>query len=291
MLHYSGIDEAGLGPILGPFCAASTTFYSPSPLKELLADQQKKLFYVDDSKKVYQGKNGLYRLELNILSFYLLLHGQIPKDTMSFIPSMKTLWNSDNIELPIIAKREEIYEKADKIKDVFDQRGIRLIDIKRTAVSAENFNKLIDIWDNKSVVCQKIINPLILSTTNIQTTHQMVIDKQGGRKFYKEYLDTLLNSSVEIIREEPNHSQYKKDNMDIHFRAKADSSNFCVALSSMFAKYMREVSMAGFNNYWIRQYPELKRTAGYYTDGIRFINQLKDKNLEPQNIDTLIRKK
>lgn len=292
MKNYSGIDEAGLGPILGPYCATSTTFLSNEPLKELFQDQQKKLFYVDDSKKVYQGKHGLSKLELNVLSFYTLLKGEIPKTTSEFIPSLKSEWNlKEDLELPLITDKDLIYQKADAINKLFNKRGVKLIDIKRTAVSPKNFNILLDDLSNKSVVCQKIIEPLIYSVINGDSNHNIVIDKQGGRKFYKEYLDSITMESVDIIKEENNHSHYRLGNVDIHFMAKADSSSFPVALSSMFSKYMREISMMSFNSYWEKIIPGIKRTAGYYTDGIRFIGDIKSSNKLPIDPDTLIRKK
>lgn len=293
MQNYSGIDEAGLGPILGPFCAAVTTFSAPEPLKELLKDVQKKLFYVDDSKKVYQGKNGLNRLELNVLTFFTMLNGEIPPDINSFIPTLKSKWNmEDNTTLPVTANRDEIYKKATEVGNLFKERGIELLSIKRSAVSPVDFNHLLDKWDNKSIACQKIINPLLLSVMNHGENHEIVIDKQGGRKFYKEYLDELFGmGNTQIIKEENNHSHYQIGTKHIHFMAKADSTNFAVALSSMFAKYMRELSMISFNKYWQKQIPEIKRTAGYYTDGIRFIEDLKNNSLLPHNRDIIIRKK
>ena len=43
-----------------------------------------------------------------------------------------------------------------------------------------------------------------------------------------------------------------------------------VALASMVSKYVREVSMKSFNEFWRRQLPELKPTAGYPQDAKRF---------------------
>ncbi len=289
---YSGIDEAGLGPILGPFTATNTTFSAPEPLLDLLKDQQKKLFYVDDSKKVFQGKNGLEKLEINVLSFYYLLTGTVPGSLQSFIPSLKSPWYRDELILPLKVTNSQIVEKADKIGKLFLERDIKLLDIKRSAVGANNFNLLLDNWENKSIACQKIVNPLIQSTINNKTDHTLVIDKQGGRKFYKEYLESLIpGSQVKIILEENNHSHYYVDGIDIHFKAKADSTSFAVALSSMFSKYMREIAMRSFNDYWTKEIPDLKPTAGYYTDGVRFIDDLKLNGVLPEDIDILRRKK
>lgn len=289
---YSGIDEAGLGPILGPFCAASTTMQSPQNLKELLKDIPKKLFYVDDSKKVYQGKYGFQRLELNVLAFYTVLGRELPESINSFIPTLNSDWNIQNSSLPISVTKDQVYSSAESIRNIFNDRGIKLLDIKRTVVSPADFNKLIDIWDNKSIVCQKIINPLLRNCIDKTSEHEIVVDKQGGRKFYKEYLDSLLeNSNTEILFEQDNHSSYKTKRANIHFMAKADSNNFTVALSSMFSKYMRELAMISFNKYWQERIPDLKPTAGYYTDGIRFISELQSHGIMPINRDSLVRKK
>ena len=43
-----------------------------------------------------------------------------------------------------------------------------------------------------------------------------------------------------------------------------------VALSSIVAKYAREVSMTVFNRYWRRHDPDLRPTAGYPVDARRF---------------------
>lgn len=292
MQYYSGIDEAGLGPILGPFCATSITFKSNSELKQLLKDQQKKLFYVDDSKKVYSGKYGLKRLEENILAFYALLNGNIPENSTEFIPSLSSIWNREEvISLPVTVTKDHILEKAEKIGSLLKSRGVEIVDIKRTAISPENFNLLLDRWENKSVVCQKIIEPLISSAIKERDVHNLIIDKQGGRKFYKEFLHHITGYEMDIIRELDNISSYKLATLNISFMAKADSESFPVALASMFSKYMREISMMSFNRYWQKKVPGLKETAGYYTDGMRFIDDLKINDLLPENRDSIIRKK
>ncbi len=42
----------------------------------------------------------------------------------------------------------------------------------------------------------------------------------------------------------------------------------------MTAKYLRELSMAAFNEFWQRHVPDLKPTAGYPRDAERFHRQI-----------------
>ena len=46
-----------------------------------------------------------------------------------------------------------------------------------------------------------------------------------------------------------------------------------VALASMISKYTREALMSRFNTWWQTHLPALAPTAGYYSDGVRFIEQ------------------
>lgn len=286
---FSGVDEAGLGPILGPFCGTAVSLSSPGDPMDLLKDVNGKLFTVDDSKKVYKGKYGLKRLELNVLGFYYILGSSLPESVQDFIPSLGTKWYQNRMQLPVANTREEIINHSRVIDEELKRRGISIVDIKRTSVTEKDFNLLIDRYDNKSLVIQKIITPLLLSVIKQEDTLDIVVDKQGGRKFYLDFLDEITNESGSIVYEENNSSKYRYSFGTVEFKAKADSSSFPVALASMFSKYMREISMALFNQYW-NSLTTIKHTAGYYVDGMRFIKELEEKGILPDR-DTLIRKK
>jgi hypothetical protein len=49
----------------------------------------------------------------------------------------------------------------------------------------------------------------------------------------------------------------------------------CVALASMFAKYIREVCMKQFNAFWAKHVPGIKPTAGYPLDAKRFYEEIR----------------
>ena len=60
----------------------------------------------------------------------------------------------------------------------------------------------------------------------------------------------------------------------IIFREKAETQCMAVALASMLSKYLREALMRRFNAFWASQMPEVVPTAGYYSDGTRFLRDI-----------------
>ena len=59
--------------------------------------------------------------------------------------------------------------------------------------------------------------------------------------------------------------------ISIRFMPKADRDDKAVALASMAAKYTRELSMRAFNEFFGELQDDLKPTAGYTTDGRRWL--------------------
>ena len=51
----------------------------------------------------------------------------------------------------------------------------------------------------------------------------------------------------------------------------------------MTAKYLRELAMRPFNAFWQRHVPELKATAGYNTDALRFFKDIRVRAEAAQN--------
>jgi hypothetical protein len=64
----------------------------------------------------------------------------------------------------------------------------------------------------------------------------------------------------------------QRQQVHLHFRERAESQCLPVAMASMLSKYLREAMMRRFNAWWRGLLPELAPTAGYYNDGVRFLN-------------------
>jgi len=66
----------------------------------------------------------------------------------------------------------------------------------------------------------------------------------------------------------------------IIFTEKAEEKCLAVATAAMLSKYLREALMRRFNAFWITHVPMVAPTAGYYTDGMRFLRDIEPKRQE-----------
>jgi hypothetical protein len=101
-----------------------------------------------------------------------------------------------------------------------------------------------------------------------------------GRVHYQSVLRRMFpGTDLTILKETPENSSYEltagQKQMRLHFVIKADNKFLPVSLASMMSKYIRELLMDNINRYFIAHHPTLKPTAGYWTDGLRFIEDLK----------------
>lgn len=304
----TGIDEAGLGPILGPYCAAAVrmeysnetidpfkscdTILSKEPYAEKLA--------VGDSKKIYSSGK-IKELEKTVLSFnklinpeprssetaYGFLSSYVEKGLLGTLPWINEL---KELSLPLSTDNDQISKISETLKAALLNAGINLHTINLSVQPALFFNTLLKKYGNKATVCQDILSPLISEA--ISESDRVIVDRQGGRRYYGDWLINLYPGSCLVaIQELKDLSRYTVEDCQIDFQVKADSLNFETALASMFAKYSREIYMKAFNSYWVKKAPGIRETAGYYNDGMRFIKDLKELNFYPENDDFLLRKK
>jgi ribonuclease HII len=106
------------------------------------------------------------------------------------------------------------------------------------------------------------------------------IDKHGGRNSYAAMLqDALCEGTVLAHEERMARSVYTVNGLGREVRLtvqpRADAEHFCVALASMVSKYVRELLMLEFNQYWLSKVEGLKPTAGYPGDAVRFFDAIR----------------
>jgi hypothetical protein len=108
---------------------------------------------------------------------------------------------------------------------------------------------------------------------------RFAIDKQGAREAYGALLlRAFEDRRLKVLDETPEHSAYELSGggptWRVSYSQSGESRHLLVALASMMSKYLREVLMECFNAYWSSRVPELKPTAGYYEDGLRFLKDI-----------------
>lgn len=299
---FSGIDEAALGPILGPYCCGLVVFEIPddTELFDLFTDFKDVI--ICDSKKLYTSGKSIRELENTALSFYSclfktpannlydflskLLINDKALDELSGIPWFKAM---DSVKLPLCCGSNEIQKNSASLTDFLISKKIAISKILVDVVSAEKFNKILARGFNKSQCCQQILSPLLIKAPGDKS--RITVDRQGGRRYYGEWLiETFPGMPLSIDRESSDLSSYRIKNALIQFQVRADDQYLETALASIFSKYIRELMMICFNNYWNEKVPGIKRTAGYPQDGKRFIKDIDFRKVQFKK-EKLIRQK
>lgn len=289
-----GMDEAGLGPNLGPFVVAATIWQVPDPatscdLFEILDDVVSSepcpngRLHVADSKQVYSPARGLAALEtaaLILLRMANCHHAEFPgvlSGLSRFSDHDDWMTQEPVVPLPTAAESERINELASQLADSMERCGVRCLGIHLDAVFPARFNRHLNGTDNKAATCSEISLDLLKAIWNPDETPAFVIaDRHGGRARYDQLLSRTFDDRLPMrISETAELSRYRLGESEVRFECRAER-HFAVACASIVAKYVRELSMRMFNAYWQKHVPGVKPTAGYPGDSKRFATDVEE---------------
>jgi ribonuclease HII len=297
-----GIDEAGFGPILGPLVVSSCTFSLPDNLlasdlwrilTKSVSNRRKYLagrLLVTDSKKAYSKSLGIKHLERTVLAA-LRCYGNEPATLRELVEvlcpdCLERLsdypWYKDTRSYLLSPDTGDRTIAAAVLVDDLASNGIELKVLKSCCLDVAYYNKMVEAVKNKASVLFTATSQLIQAAYNNFPGDNLhiVIDRQGGRMHYRQNLQRMFpDMSLSIVRESPVVSSYdlRTDSrgMRVHFVVSADQQYLPVSLASMVSKYLREVLIGCMNRYFTGFNPDIKPTAGYWQDGLRFIEDLK----------------
>ncbi|MBL4771742.1 MAG: hypothetical protein JKY61_11515 [Planctomycetes bacterium] len=295
----AGIDEAGLGPMLGPLTLGLSAFRVPQDrehvdasdlwrvLQEAVAEKPSRgegRLVVADSKVVFKrNAPGWQRLESTALSFLRLAQPEAPAELWSYLsqglPQPDAPWYSKiPSPLPHKVDGELIDEHVSRLAKSMAAHGIEIVEACLSVLPAIDLNLSFEATQSKS------------QTVWIQTAHllaqvfenhgheglHVIVDRQGARKHYAPLLERdFPGHRVQRLQENNRRSDYWVEGpsgcMEVSFQVGAENQSLPTALASCFAKYARELSMHGFNRFFGEQQGGLKATAGYVTDGRRWM--------------------
>ena len=168
------------------------------------------------------------------------------------------------------------------LADDLSTNGIKLLELKSCCLDVAHYNKMVGSVKNKSRVLFTATSRLIQDAFDSFPCDelQVIVDRQGGRVHYRAILQRMFSDmELRILNENPSSSSYELQAggrmMRLHFVVGADERFLPVSLASMVSKYLRELLVANINRYFAGHWAELRPTAGYWKDGLRFIEDLK----------------
>jgi hypothetical protein len=307
----AGIDEAGLGPLLGPLAlgvaalAVPETAGDPWEMLARAVTREPREFRaaaggcrlaVADSKLVFQrSPRGARRLEETALSFLAqprAAGGTVPRDARWLLdgpqaPAARWLagsaW-SDELprELPLWSERESVELRAHLLAGALRRAGIEVLAAGVRLVPERELNGLCAEHGSKGLATWHVLAALLRGLWHDHGERGVTVDvdRQGARARYGLLLlRTLPEAEIARASEEPGRSSYVLAgggrSLCVTFAEKADRDSFCVALASCLAKYARELAMHAFNRRFGALAREhglaLRPTAGYVSDGRRWL--------------------
>lgn len=294
---FAGIDEAGLGPMLGPLVTASSAFLVPDhwqgkadSLWQALAttvcgkpSKKDTRVLVADSKVVHSAL-GLQALEMGVAVFLACADNCDPAHYLLRLDlhssPRECPWHENSGRaFPITCDHDAIGEKQKSLSAEMLKAGVAIKLLQCKALHPSSINDAIDAGQNK--------NQILLGETGSHLVRlvnefgkfglEVWIDKQGGRNDYLPYLSNLFPGVwIDTLESGKDVSEYRL-RLDggvavLHFCAKADRFSFMTALASMAAKYARERLMQELNNWFCARIDNLEPTAGYPQDAKRWLH-------------------
>jgi len=289
--QFIGMDEAGYGPNLGPLVIATSVWSLPHDprdfdfYKTMSAAVSPKSharwtrLHIADSKEVYSVASGLASLESSALtllqacgitckSFKVLWHELSGIEMDESVP----WFDNADLQLPVAADPDHIDQLSTILNKELSLADVKCERIAAQIVTAKRFNEHLDQHGSKGILLSTLAFELLARVwSRTDNTNTMFVgDKHGGRNRYDELLADILDGEMIFRLEEGRAvSRYKINNTELRFQTKGEE-HFPVAVASIIAKYVRELSMILFNRYWEQHAPGIKPTKGYPLDAKRF---------------------
>jgi len=254
---------------------------------------------VNDSKKLFTQKRGLRHIEEGLLPFVWLTTPKPPRTLRALIDALvpctnKTataylddyLWYAQrDADLPSGTYPGAVAARRERLAECLESSGVEVVGLRSCPLEVFEFNSALEAEaNNKANVSFRAIGAFLkqLWKSFPDEPVDVVVDRQGGRRYYGPQLFRAVGPrSLRVETQTENCSIYgltRRGNGSSPFRVtfttKGDALSLPVALASMLSKYVRELHMGLFNEFWREHLADLKPTAGYAVDARRFLREI-----------------
>ena len=215
-----------------------------------------------------------------------------PTDFIDRIPDQTWLAGRE-LKLPLTSDVEKIKRLGQAFADEAAKASVELLEIQCAPIFPPQFNSQVEALGNKaSLLSAETLK--IVERLKKQTDDDLEIgcDKHGGRSKYAGLIQQFLTDEFIMIGNESvevSDYSFRERERDVVIRFQAKGESFLpTALASLVSKYLREVIMRIWNEFWQLQIPGLKPTKGYPVDAKRFKSDIASVQAELGIEDRLI---
>lgn len=298
-----GMDEAGYGPLLGPLVVSASVW----EVRENIAEQslwetleasvtdsprsRDRRVSICDSKRLHHRIDGIGALERSALA---AVHAwrSLPESVRVLLSMLNPgaegafsahPWYAElDIRLPLAADAGSVAIAGARLRRDGEACGARLVGLLSESVPEGRYNQLVAATRNKASVLFTLTARLMQRVAETWPGRRIrfLADKQGGRGHYGDLLRRGFDGRyLAVLEESAEWSAYELRGQDstwqIGFAQGGETRHLPIAMASIVSKYMRELFMTTFNRYWQARIPGLVATAGYYSDGLRFVEDVR----------------
>ena len=292
-----GTDEAGYGPNLGPLTVTGTLWKVDEPSVDLYnalpdsvrSESKGEGIFIADSKRVYSS-GSIGELETSVLSLIYSVTGEIPRTWLELLEAIcpaefvdqvpdQTWLHGRELELPLKADIERVKRMGQAFLDESAESSVELLEIQCVPIFPLQFNSQVESLGNKATLLSsetlQIVQRLMARTDD---DLEIGCDKHGGRSKYAALIQQFLTDEFVMVGEESlqvSDYSFRENDRDVVVRFQAKGESFLpTALASLVSKYLREVIMRLWNDFWQLQIPGIKPTKGYPVDAKRFKSEI-----------------
>ena len=292
-----GTDEAGYGPNLGPLTVTGTLWKADDTSVDLYnalpdsvrSESKGEGIFIADSKRVYSS-GSIGELETSVLSLIYSVTGEIPRTWLELLEAIcpaefvdqvpdQTWLHGRELELPLKADIERVKRMGQAFLDESAESSVELLEIQCVPIFPLQFNSQVEALGNKATLLSsetlQIVQRLMAKTDD---DLEIGCDKHGGRSKYAALIQQFLTDEFVMVGEESlqvSDYSFRENDRDVVVRFQAKGESFLpTALASLVSKYLREVIMRLWNDFWQLQIPGIKPTKGYPVDAKRFKSEI-----------------
>lgn len=303
MPYLVGTDEAGYGPNLGPLVISATVWEVDSiddtdlysrlrdVVRQPAEESESEDVVIGDSKELYKPGKGVAGLEQGVFTClaavkkkprtWKKIFRDVAKEDSDCLEELPWYRDFDD-KLPLDLPTRTVTQRAERLLASCEKANCKPTQIESRVVFPHRFNELVEEHGNKASALShstmQLVRKVLAKVPDDEPAY-VLCDKHGGRNYYGPLLNETFPETLAMVRcEGREESAYQlghgNQRRDLVFRSKADQGFLPSALASMVSKYLRELAMRAFNDFWASHVDGLKPTAGYPQDAKRFKKQI-----------------